>query len=354
MQFPVIHVVKRFGRVGGMESYVWHLVHGLANRNVQVVVVCDQVFESPEADFRIVQVEASAERPRWKSMMTFRARVDSTITNEFRGREVLIHSHERSLSHHVTTFHGPPIESPMRMARLAMFSRRLRAWHQMERQEILGSNVQMILPVSSQVCGALLARYPEMADKKINLAWPGVISSSRVARKPDHKRTGELKFLFVGKEWKRKGLDIAVAIVKKLRESWPRLTLTIFGVNQSDLPNSMRSLAWVHVQGWSPTIPWSDFDLLLHPARKEPFGMVVAEARSFGVPVLMSSRVGARDLEFSEAEILDLSASLEEWCLAASKLIKTRTGTCESKWSWDDLVARHIDTIYPQVKLGVL
>ena len=354
MHCPVIHIVKRFGHVGGMESYVWHLVHGLARQGVQVFIVCEQAYESPGEGVRIIKVETSRERPRWKSMMTFRARVDRKIREVFSGQAVLIHSHERSLSHQVTTFHGPPIDPPRGFEWLSPLNRRFIAWRQMERDELLGPKVQMVLPVSSQVEKQLTQRYLQLGDKNIDLAWPGV---QRSQFSPDVEITPDsdcVRFVFVGKEWKRKGLDIAVGIVEEFRKSYSIATLTVFGADPALIPNSMHSFDWISFRGWSSVIPWLDFDLLLHPARDEPFGMVVAEARSHGLPVIMSSRVGARDLDFSDARVLKLNSEIIEWCENAASLIKTRKQKPELKWSWDDLVVKHIETIYPQIEVFVL
>jgi len=350
VSLPVIHIVRRFGRVGGMESYVWHLVHGLVDQNIQVAVVCEQVCESPEASIRIVQVETSSVRPRWKSMMTFRALVDQKIRDIFRGQTVLVHSHERSVCHQVTTFHGPSIEPPRGLGWLSRFNKRFIAWQQMELNELLGPNVQMILPVSSQVQQQLTNRYPEIESKKMLLAWPGVTQAARSSSLFIREPSTSLNFLFVGKEWKRKGFDIAVDVVDEFQRSYGTASLTVFGVDRTDLPRSMRALEWISFQGWSSSIPWSDFDVLLHPARKEPFGMVVAEARSHGIPVVMSSEVGAADLKFSATEILDVSAPVADWCEATAELIQDNVREPEIKWSWGDLVVQHVEMIYPQLK----
>lgn len=355
MNCPVIHIVKRFGRVGGMETYVWHLVHGLAGQGVEVVIVCEQICEQPEENIRMIQVEASPERPRWKSMITFRARVDQTIREEFRGQTALIHSHERALCHQVTTFHGPPIESPKWFGWLSWLNRRVSAWQDMERDELLRPNVQMILPVSSQVRGTLMVRYPEIGRKRIELAWPGVKTPTAVnVQKRDLKQLKGLRFGFVGREWRRKGLDIAVRVVEEFRKVSPDSTLTVFGVSSDELPRAMRQSDWIIARGWVAEVAWSEFDLLLHPARKEPFGMVVPEARTHGIPVVMSSDVGAADLEFSETQVVDVNASVSEWCVAVKKVVNKASGTSEVKWTWDDLVNRHLRTIYPCVEAVTL
>jgi len=347
----VIHIVKRFGRVGGMETYVWHLVHGLVTRGIRVAVVCEQVCESPGDGIDIVKVEVSAERPRWKSMMTFRTRVDKKIREMFFGQSVLIHSHERSLSHQVTTFHGPPIDPPRYSSWLSLFNKRFIAWQQFEREELLGPSVQMVLPVSSRIKKQLTDRYPEIVDKAVVLAWPGVENNELNSSFYKPICLDKTKFIFVGKEWRRKGLDIAIRVVAEFRRSHPGATLTVFGVEASGLPRSILGFDWVSYRSWTPSIPWSDYDLLLHPARKEPFGMVVAEARSNGLPVIMSSQVGAADLEFSNTKILDLSDPIRCWSEAARELASLPDSKPETKWAWNDLVTKHTQIIYPQLEM---
>ena len=105
---------------------------------------------------------------------------------------------------------------------------------------------------------------------------------------------------------------------------------------------------WIIAPGWSPTISWSQFDLLIHPALQEPFGMVVAEARSQGLPVLMSSNVGASDLKFSNTKRLSLTDSVSRWCDAAKELVEMDK-SAQIKWSWDDLVNKHLTMIYPKI-----
>lgn len=348
--YPVVHIVKRLGRVGGMEAYVWHLVHGLAQSGIQVFVVCEEVCESPGDDIRVFKVEASPERPRWKSMMTFRGRVKQLIENEFSGQSIIIHSHERSICHQVTTFHGPPISRTVGLSWLSKFDRRYSAWRRMEEDELLNPGVQMVLPVSSMVRDELLNRYPEVAMRKLDLAWPGVRPSSGTLPKTQRTHLDNVKFVFVGKEWKRKGLDIALAVVQEFRKLHPSATLTIFGITREDLPVGARSLQWVTVKGWSPQIPWSSFDMLLLPSRKEPFGMVVSEARAHGLPVLMSTDVGAVDLGFSSASVINVTAPTRRWSESAGQLILHSDSTPEVKWTWDDLVKKHISFIYPQIR----
>ena len=346
----IVQIVKRFGPVGGMESYVWRLTHGLSERGLLVSVVCEHVMGEVSADIEVIQVEESPQRPRWKSMLRFRQRVDLLLKDRFQGQKIIVHSHERSLSHHVTTFHGPPILSDNKPFWLHFFSPRVRAWRKMEMAELLGSSVQMILPVSTIIESSLIRCYPSLIKKRIRVAWPGVVPPEHELMCASHASRSTLRFLFVGKEWKRKGLLLAIEIVNRHRKTGRDAILDIYGVSLEDVPQSLITTDWLSVKGWVSRIPWSEYDALIHPAEKEPFGMVVAEARSYGVPVLISDRVGASDLGFTSCFVVDSSAGVEKWVESLNYLLSLPSRLPEVKWSWDSLVEMHCSEIYPRVR----
>lgn len=349
----IVHIVRRFGLVGGMESYVWRLAHGLSERGCNVSVVCEQVMGEVSPDIEILQVDKAQNKRRWKSMLIFRERVDKLLKVRFKGEEVIFHSHERSLSHQVTTFHGPPIDSGMNLTWIKNLSPRIKAWRQMERDELLSPRVELVLPVSSQVRDALISHHPELIAKQIHLGWPGV--NERVDQEVhDSYELGSVRFIFVGKEWKRKGLRRAIDIFWNIRITNPNSTFDVYGVDPSAVPMRMRERNGLRFMGWSSEIPWANYDLLIHPAESEPFGMVVAEARAYGLSVLMSDRVGAADLEFDDVRIVPLKAPLSEWVSALNTLLVLSARVGEVKWTWSNLVNLHCETVYPRLNLKKL
>jgi UDP-glucose:(heptosyl)LPS alpha-1,3-glucosyltransferase len=349
----IVQIVKRFGPVGGMESYVWRLTHGLCERGLSVSVVCEQVIGEVSADIDVIQVEKTQEKPRWKSMLLFRARVDSLLKDRFQGQKIIVHSHERSLSHHVTTFHGPPINANGNLNWIQKLSPRIRGWMQMECHELLSPSVQCVVPVSSKVQDALTDEYPDLKSKQLRLGWPGVEPVSDF-KAQDVSGQKSLRFVFVGKEWKRKGLCRAIDIVEAFRVSNPNVSLDVFGVDPSDVPKKLPKKTGVRFKGWSSEISWANYDVLIHPAENEPFGMVVAEARAHGVAVLMSDRVGAADLAFNWVRIVPFDAQLSEWGSALQELVASPDRSSEVKWAWNDLVDLHCQTIYPQLEANIL
>ena len=342
---PIIHIVRRFGRVGGMESYVWNLVHELIKQDLHVEVICEETFGEFDSKIVIHKISRSHPRPRWKSMRRFRRLVTQYVSDNFKGRYVLIHSHERSNCHHVTTFHGPPINSPKTFLRRLLTSRRVSAWEQMEKDELLYASATQILAVSTIVKNQLLDLYPELSSKQINIAHPGIDPQPIGRREYNQNPEMPKKFVFVGKEWKRKGLDLAIEILEGLQKQW---TLDVFGPSREDLPLRFVAHPLINIEGWRQTIPWEEYEVLIHPARQEPFGMVVAEARYHGVKVLTSSVVGSVELGFRDLAVLDLKSPIREWVKALERLTADgdkRVSDC--LWTWSDLASLHKSRFYP-------
>ena len=278
-------------------------------------------------------------------MKRFRRLVSEYIDNHFHEQSALIHSHERSNCHHVTTFHGPPISDKRSFLHNLFTTRRVAAWKQMEKDELLSNSTVQILAVSSSVKDQLLNLYPEVTRKQINIAHPGIHPRSKAGFKPIGKLRPPDKFLFVGKEWKRKGLDLAIKILEQLPK---HSKLDVYGPSRDDLPHRLAAHPRINIMGWKEEIPWWDYAVLIHPAKKEPFGMVVAEARFHGVKVLTSSEVGSVELGFRDLVSLEPSAPIVEWVKALENL----TTDCNNRlteclWTWSDLADLHKNTYYP-------
>lgn len=349
MSPSLAHIVKRFGPVGGMETYVWRLTHGLSERGVKVFIICEQSIGEVSPQIEVIKVEKSPEKPRWKSMLVFRERVDKLLKDRFQGQRLIIHSHERSISHHVTTFHGPPISSGGNWNWIKRFSPRINGWREMEEQELLSPQVRLVLPVSSLVRDALISNYPNLMKKSIELAWPGVDFPMNLEEPLLTSSSCGSRVVFIGKEWERKGLARAIKIVERIRMTRPDVTLDVYGPNTYEVTKYFPNFSWVGFHGWIDQIPWERYNVLIHPAENEPFGMVISEARANGLAVVMSDLVGASDLKFSATSVLALSASTEKWATEVNKLLSLSRYESEVKWTWGDLVELHLRTIYPSV-----
>lgn len=334
-----IHIVRRYGHVGGMERYVWELTNALAEQGQSVKIICEKQFDNAHPSIEIIELGTVRQKPRWLAMLRFSNRVSQYI-NEIDTNNWVIHSHERTACHHVTTFHGPPI-GDRKKSWLDYLSPRLQTWSYLERREICGEQVQYVLPNSPLISGQLAAFYPEAKHKLCEPAYPGVDPSFyNLTSTSDGNTIG-----FIGREWKRKGLDIAVKAIEQARQQNPKLKLLVAGPDPGEVAHLFSSWPNTNYEliGWTKTEDvLAKIDLLIHPARKEPYGMVVAEANAAGVPVLISTCCGISPLiEVSMGKTLSID-NLPAWSTDIIQLLNTAFVTRLSL-TWDTLASQHIN-----------
>ena len=339
---PVFHIVRRFEPKGGMETYVWKLTHALQDLGVDIRVICEMADNSSAVPYLLVN--GSKQRRRWKSMRDFRSAVREYVEGMNLPLGTIVHSHERTDIHQVTTIHGPligRIENQSLFKRLT--SQRVRFWCEAEFDEICGSNVKAVLPVSDLSLREILNTYPEVSNSFVESAPPGLDEGHSEIFKP---AATPLRIVFAGREWKRKGLPLAIEICRQLNLAGLKSQLDVFGV---PLQKMYGGLSWLSFKGEVDAIPFGDYDLLVHPARSEPYGMVIAEALVAGCRVLTSDRVGATMLKHPMMCALGLQENVGLWVAAAQNLALCSGFVEYSFPTWMNLAEYHCDTVYPRV-----
>lgn len=341
----ILHVVRRYGPVGGMERYVWELTRELAALGHEVEVVCERCHASKPPGISVHEIGEIRPRPRWFSLLRFSRRIERWLRDHPHPGFV-IHSNERLAIHDVTTFHGPPFATVHDMPWWKKMSLRVVMQLYLERRELAVS--RFIVPNSVAISRMLAHYYPDLSGKLTVPVVPGVTAREPRARHMVPAEGGVVGF--VGKEWRRKGLPRAAEIVAELRRSRPQLELWVAGPDKAEVEHlfdgwqgGYRLLGW---QGDAAYLP--QLDVLLHPAKAEPYGMVISEAMAAQVPVVLSDVCGAAAQVTADAgAVLPLDASLEHWTNAVeAQLARTQPPPLFSR-SWRE-VAQEYETIYQQ------
>lgn len=339
----IIHIVRRYGPVGGMERYVWETTCALARQGHQIQVLCEYCIAEKPQGVTVHELGAMIYRPRWLYYWRFSRRVEKWLrTHPHPG--CLIHSHERVGVHDVTTFHGPPFASVRAKPWWKKISLRVAMQLFMERRELRVA--QRIVPNSTVIAQQLAHYYPEYAHKIVAPIVPGVLPGT-VRTPRDVPRDGGI-IGFVGKEWQRKGLPLAVEIVAQLRRKRPSAELWVIGPEESDIRHLF--IGWqggYRLFGWREDAAYfQEIDVLLHPARAEPYGMVISEAMAARVPVVVSDACGAAERVTDAAgEVLTLDDPVEKWRDAVEKQLERAEAPPLFERGWD-VVARECETIY--------
>lgn len=181
----------------------------------------------------------------------------------------------------------------------------------------------------------------------------------------DKKLNQSLQLLMIGREWKRKGIDIGIKIYRAVKENVKDCHLTIIGCNVpkgadvSDI-TLIRSIdkSNHHDSNLLNTI-LKQTHFLLFPSRAEAFGHVIAESNAFGIPVIASdvggipSAIGngingytinlnnENGIDFAINKIVELYNSKSLYKELSINSYKTYS----SKLNWNTIVKTIIETI---------
>lgn len=338
----ILHVVRRYGPVGGMERYVWELSHELRGMGQHITIICEQCLETPTAGIQVIALGTVRPKPRWLALLRFGARVQTWLKHHKAGFD-LIHSHERTAVHHVTTFHAPPFANVLKKPFWKRWSVRVKMQLYLEKREL--QTARCIIPNSTFIARELAHYYPSQAEKMTSPIAPGV---QAVSARPFSAVTKEGGIVgFVGKEWKRKGLPLAVEIVAELKKKRPLLQFIVVGPDKKDIASVLQALGdSAHSAGWQAQPDYSHFDVLLHPASHEPYGMVIAEAMAAGVAVVISDQCGAAaHVQTGAGSVLPLSAPLPLWVQALEQALTRNTPVPEFSRPWQQVAVEHM-TLY--------
>lgn len=339
---PLLHIVRRYGPVGGMERYVWELTLQLRDMGYVVTVLCQRCHADMPAGIKVVELGEVAIRPRWIASLRFSYRVSKWLKNNPQSN-VLIHSNERVNVQQVTTIHGPPFATVRDKPWWKRTSIRVAAQLFLERRELRKARV--IIPNSEIIKQQIAHYYPEYAHKLTAPILPGV--NAGAVREARSVPRGGGVIGFVGQEWKRKGLAFAVKIVAELRRTRPNLKFIVIGPPLHEIePLFADWKSGYELMGWSKQARYTEFDVLLHPASAEPYGMVIAEAMAARVPVVISDLCGAKAQVSTDAgAVLSLAAPMGDWLVAIEQQLQRNTPVPQFVHGWDEVAQQH-DAIY--------
>jgi glycosyltransferase involved in cell wall biosynthesis len=167
------------------------------------------------------------------------------------------------------------------------------------------------------------------------------------------KQSDRCRLLFLGKEWERKGGDIALETLLALEEMGVKSELTVCGVipPQHVSHEHLTVIPFLNKddetqrQRLRSLLLTSDF--LLLPTRAELFGMVLCEAAAFGLPSVTTNTGGLSSVieEGKNGFLLPLSAKGADYAKVISRayqdsqsyreLVKSSRAAFDERLNWD-------------------
>jgi UDP-glucose:(heptosyl)LPS alpha-1,3-glucosyltransferase len=341
----VVQIVRNWGPVGGMESYVWHLSHALAEHGSRVTIVCEKAHQiSVNSGIEVIELGVLRPKPRWVLYWRFANQVEAVVQSIRRQGECIVHSHERSIGHDLTTFHSMPFAAIKERSIWRRLSIRVWAYLRMEARELGASPypAACVVPVSAVIADAITRHYPSVVGCISTPISPGVMAmASRPERiVPDDGGT----IGFIGKEWSRKGFALFLEIAKQLHMQRPNLQVLVLGPEEAEVANLCRNYPGeIKFLGWQPSAQFfQELDLLIHPASSEAYGMVIAEAMACQVPVLVSDACGAAaDVSLGHGRVLSPNESVNQWAQVADALLRDTQARIGYARPWSQVAAEY-------------
>lgn len=303
-------VIPKYGLVGGAESFAFELTERLAARSGFEIHVFANQWRRGNSPIMFHKLPI-LRFPRLLRQISFAYFANKRIRlKEYN----LVHSHDRIFRMDLFTMHGIPHKTWIKEVRckpLSLFDRSM-AW--VEKKGITGSQIPMILPVSSLVKDELLKLY-DIPESKIRVIHPGVSKDrfsaidQETCREEVRRNHGlsqnDIVVLFVGMNFEIKRLELVLKGVADLvsRESKDsKLKLLVLGRG-----NKERYLTMAHELGIANRVIFAGVsqaaekyylasDIFAMPSKFDTFGIAVLEAMMAGLPVIITRTVGARDL----------------------------------------------------------
>lgn len=298
-------LVKSFSRTGGMERYVVETCLRLAARGHRIDVFAREAETDLPPGVRFVPVPRGPGFSGVARAVSFARHTARLLA----GRSYdIVHSHERGYCQDILTLHCfshlQGLEQYSRLRRLDQkyLSPRNLLYLWLERQQMASP---WLVAVSAAIAGDVRRHYGR--TENIVVIPPGVDTElfhpERVwalrdtARREEGIGEQELAVLFVGSEFRRKGLDLLIPALA------PEMRLLVVGrgenhehyrrlVERSGLAGRVAFAGLSgDVQRW-----YAAADVLVLPSRSEAFGMSVLEAMACGLPVVVSANSGVASL----------------------------------------------------------
>ena len=156
------------------------------------------------------------------------------------------------------------------------------------------SNAALCVYPSERSVRTIEEHYDIPAHKLAMIPWGGNLPFEPTAQQAEklieERRRAELRILFVGVDWKRKGGDVVIEACRILHRRGVNLALTVIGSNPAieDKPEFLTIIPYIDKNDPEQLRTYLDqlsgAHFLFVPSRAEAYGHVFCEAAALGVP----------------------------------------------------------------------
>jgi len=302
-------VIPKYGLVGGAEQFASELSEKLSRGHQGTFHVFANRWESSSQAFQFHKIPIIS-FPKFLTTISFAWFVQRQLQ---RNNFSLVHSHERIFAADIFTLHGVPHRywvDQIRHKKMSLYDTAT-AW--VEKKLVYEGHCKKFIAVSDLTKDIFLQEYKINPDR-VAVIHPGVnLADYAHKNKGDVRRTvrstlgigtDEPVIIFASMNFEIKGLDDILLTLAQLKKQNSKFKLIVAGKGNIKKDGKMAKEAMVAENviftGAVDKDKLIDLylagDLYMMLSKFDTFGMVVLEAMAAGLPVMISSHVGAKDL----------------------------------------------------------
>ena len=335
-------VVRDFSPLGGLELYSYKLVEGLLEKGLKVTVVCQDEGAGLKHDrLSVVKVEGPPARASRADKIGHLYERFTRAVGKLESVDLVHSQHAPVRSPDVVTYHNHTIH---RLSEVGFGWEKLlnsfkvnfrddyRARNKMDRR--LSEDARLRIFVSEILKRDYYKAFEIDEAAPWAIAFPGASLSldDGLAGSPVAGNQSVSTFLFVGKGYRKKGLDVLLGACRLLKERRVDFRLRVAGLKTSSARrlNLMRLGIADRVEflGFRRDMDrvFQDADALVLPSRVEPFGMAPIQAMAFGLPTIVSRCCGVSEVlsDGEDSLLLNDHLSCEELAGHMQRLLEDR------------------------------
>ena len=302
-------VIPKYGLLGGAEQTTSELTERLANETEFDFHVLANRWQTSSTSIKFHGIPIFS-FPKFLTTLSFAYFVQRQIN---RNNFSLVHSHERIFAADIFTMHGIPHRCWVHNIRRKKMSLYDLATAWMEKELVYKGNCKKFIAVSSLTKDIFLQEYNINPDK-VAVINPGVDLNDYAQHNKDSVRNtirnelginiADPVILFVSMNYEIKGLDDILFSLAKLKTRNRKFKFIVVGkgnikkytkiAQDAQIISDVIFTGPVNKEKIIKLYLASDLYIML--SKFDTFGNVVLEAMAAGLPVIISSNVGAKDL----------------------------------------------------------
>ncbi len=324
-------IVRSFSVSGGLELYVHKVVEGLLERGVKVTVICEEQKTSLRAaNLSVVHIPAPDRRLSKGRRLKHQFEAATEAKAKFGPFDLIHTQHFPVDGADVVTFHNHSVPHLSKVGtaweNLLNKTKELlvpayKARHHYDRILCRGAR-SLVFP--SQVCRndfcAVMKPFCNLEQTPYVVAHPGAdlaVEDNRDQKLASADHTGPFRFLFVGRGYRRKGLDTVLKACSILRRKGQPFALQIAGLSSKPIDTLRLSALGINADveylGFRNDMDkiYQQSSAFVMASRHDVFGMAPLQAMHWGLPAIVSRCMGVAELLTHKENALILEDHLD-------------------------------------------